>query len=122
MGLRSRRPTRVSLLTAQHKALRLAWASQPRHWTIDDWNHVAWYDFFTIDGDITDLHLPNLGMKLEGREIFSSPHALVVSAATAHKTFGPTDLTSTYPVYPWRVFGASNPGLLVGNPMFQPLV
>ncbi|GFW12570.1 hypothetical protein TNCV_818221 [Trichonephila clavipes] len=30
--------------------------------------------------------------------IFSSTPALVVSAATTHKTFGPTDLTSTYSV------------------------
>ncbi|GFW51109.1 uncharacterized protein TNCV_3593911 [Trichonephila clavipes] len=33
------------------------------------------------------------------------PSALVVYAATAHKTFGPTDLTSTYSVCTWRVFG-----------------
>ncbi|GFX36425.1 hypothetical protein TNCV_3671791 [Trichonephila clavipes] len=45
----------------------------------------------TIDGDITDLH--NLGMELKGN-ILQSP-ALVISA---HKTFGPTDLTSTYSV------------------------
>ncbi|GFW31447.1 uncharacterized protein TNCV_1287941 [Trichonephila clavipes] len=31
--------------------------------------------------------------------------ALVVSAAPAHKTFGSTDLTSTYSVCTWRVFG-----------------
>ncbi|GFX48655.1 uncharacterized protein TNCV_585521 [Trichonephila clavipes] len=29
----------------------------------------------------------------------------VVSAATTHKTFGPTHLTSTYSVYTRRVFG-----------------
>ncbi|GFU99882.1 uncharacterized protein TNCV_1257311 [Trichonephila clavipes] len=33
------------------------------------------------------------------------PPAPVVSAATAHKTFGPTDLTSTYSVCTRRVFG-----------------
>ncbi|GFV47482.1 uncharacterized protein TNCV_885541 [Trichonephila clavipes] len=33
------------------------------------------------------------------------PPALVVSAATAHKTFGPTDLTSTSSVCTRRVFG-----------------
>ncbi|GFT03976.1 uncharacterized protein TNCV_1731221 [Trichonephila clavipes] len=32
--------------------------------------------------------------------------ALVVSAATAHKTFGSTDLTSTYSVCTLRVFSA----------------
>ncbi|GBN62814.1 hypothetical protein AVEN_66310-1 [Araneus ventricosus] len=44
MGFRSRRPTRVPLMTARHKALRLAWACQHRHWTVDDWKHVAWSD------------------------------------------------------------------------------
>ncbi|GFV66811.1 uncharacterized protein TNCV_1780281 [Trichonephila clavipes] len=33
------------------------------------------------------------------------PPALMVSAATAHKTFGPTDLKSTYLVCSRRVFG-----------------
>ena len=41
MGFRSRRPTRVPLMTARHKALRLAW---DRHWTVEDWKHVAWSD------------------------------------------------------------------------------
>ncbi|GFX99281.1 HTH_Tnp_Tc3_2 domain-containing protein [Trichonephila clavipes] len=36
MGFRSRRPIRVPLKTAQHKALRLACACQHRHWTVDD--------------------------------------------------------------------------------------
>ncbi|GFS50566.1 HTH_Tnp_Tc3_2 domain-containing protein [Trichonephila clavipes] len=44
IGFRSRRPTRVPLLTAPHKALRLTWAHQHRHWTVDDWKHVAWSD------------------------------------------------------------------------------
>ncbi|GFU32942.1 uncharacterized protein TNCV_4155321 [Trichonephila clavipes] len=33
------------------------------------------------------------------------PPAPVVSAATAHRTFRPTDLTSTYSVCTLRVFG-----------------
>ncbi|GFV48202.1 transposable element Tcb2 transposase [Trichonephila clavipes] len=40
----SRRLTRVPLLTAQHKALRLPWARQHRHWTVEDWKHAAWSD------------------------------------------------------------------------------
>ncbi|GFS81771.1 uncharacterized protein TNCV_2707091 [Trichonephila clavipes] len=44
MGFRSRRHTRVPLLTARHKTLRLAWARQHRHWTVDDWKHVTWSD------------------------------------------------------------------------------
>ncbi|GFV61096.1 uncharacterized protein TNCV_1972711 [Trichonephila clavipes] len=43
-GFRSRRPTRVLLLTARHKALRLARDRQHRHWTVDDWKHVSWYE------------------------------------------------------------------------------
>ncbi|GFW95365.1 transposable element Tcb2 transposase [Trichonephila clavipes] len=43
MGFRSRRPTCVPLLTARHKALRLAQACQHQHWTVDDWKHVTWF-------------------------------------------------------------------------------
>ncbi|GFT97172.1 hypothetical protein TNCV_3858301 [Trichonephila clavipes] len=39
--------------------------------------------------------LTTRGVGLEERQIFSST-ALVVLAATAHKTFGPSDLTSAY--------------------------
>ncbi|GFX23587.1 transposable element Tcb2 transposase [Trichonephila clavipes] len=42
MGFRSRKPSRVPLLTARYKALRLTWARQ--HWSVDDWKHVAWSD------------------------------------------------------------------------------
>ncbi|GFS92009.1 HTH_Tnp_Tc3_2 domain-containing protein [Trichonephila clavipes] len=44
MGFRSKMLTCVSLLTARHKVLRLAWARQHRHWTVDDWKHVSWSD------------------------------------------------------------------------------
>ncbi|GFU06255.1 transposable element Tcb2 transposase [Trichonephila clavipes] len=44
MGFRNRRLTRIRLFTASHKAVRLAWASQHRHWTVDDWKPVAWSD------------------------------------------------------------------------------
>ncbi|GFU12185.1 transposable element Tcb2 transposase [Trichonephila clavipes] len=44
MGFPSRRPTHLSFLTARDKALRLTKASKHRHWTVDDWNHVAWSD------------------------------------------------------------------------------
>ncbi|GBL90016.1 hypothetical protein AVEN_175651-1 [Araneus ventricosus] len=42
MGFQSRRPTRVPLLTARHKALLLAWDRQHYHWTVDDWKHGSW--------------------------------------------------------------------------------
>lgn len=40
IGFRSRRPTSVPLLTAQHKALHLAWVHQNRHWPVGDWKHI----------------------------------------------------------------------------------
>ncbi|GFV58828.1 transposable element Tcb2 transposase [Trichonephila clavipes] len=40
-----------------------------------------------------------------GKGKILQPPALVVSAATTHKTFGPTDLTNTYSVCTRRVFG-----------------
>ncbi|GFT39294.1 uncharacterized protein TNCV_2422131 [Trichonephila clavipes] len=54
-----------------------------------------------VDGDTIYLHLHNIDMELMGREIFSSP----CTRDSAHKTFGPTDLTSTYSVCTRRVFG-----------------
>ncbi|GFW74158.1 uncharacterized protein TNCV_4177031 [Trichonephila clavipes] len=43
----------------------------------------------------------------EGNNLQST--AFVVSAATSHKTFRPTDLTSTYSVCTRRVFGGIDP-------------
>ncbi|GFX97637.1 transposable element Tcb2 transposase [Trichonephila clavipes] len=34
----------VPLLIARHNVLQLAWTLQLRHWTVDDWKHVAWSD------------------------------------------------------------------------------
>ncbi|GBM10097.1 hypothetical protein AVEN_92921-1 [Araneus ventricosus] len=36
MGLCSRRPTRVPLLTKRHRQLRLQWAREHRDWTMDE--------------------------------------------------------------------------------------
>ncbi|GBN74441.1 hypothetical protein AVEN_168581-1 [Araneus ventricosus] len=44
MDSQSRRPTRVPLLTALHKALLISWDRQHYHWTVDDWKHVTWSD------------------------------------------------------------------------------
>ncbi|GFV31269.1 hypothetical protein TNCV_1640211 [Trichonephila clavipes] len=54
-----------------------------------------------INGDITYLHLHNFAMGLEGREYSPVP----CTRDSAHKTFGPTDLKSTYSVRTRRVFG-----------------
>ncbi|GFV99773.1 hypothetical protein TNCV_5081331 [Trichonephila clavipes] len=55
----------------------------------------------TIDGDTTYLYLPNLDMELKRREIFP----VSCTRDSAHKTFGPIDLTRTYSVCTRRVFG-----------------
>jgi len=44
MGFGSRRPTRVPLLNARHRAARLAWAREHRDWSVEDWKRVAWSD------------------------------------------------------------------------------
>ncbi|MBJ3215703.1 transposase [Salmonella enterica subsp. enterica serovar Corvallis] len=44
MVYRNHRPTRVPLLTAHHRAQRLAWAREHRLWTLDMWENVAWTD------------------------------------------------------------------------------
>lgn len=44
MGLRSKRPTRVPLLTKRHRQLRLRWAREHRDWSMDQWERVAWSD------------------------------------------------------------------------------
>ncbi|GFS69302.1 hypothetical protein TNCV_4011171 [Trichonephila clavipes] len=45
------------------------------------------------------------------------PAALVVSAATTHKTFRPTDLKSYVLLCTRRVFGLTYPGFSVWSPM-----
>ena len=44
MGLRSRRPMHVPMLTPRHRQLRLKWARDHRHWTLAQWQSVAWSD------------------------------------------------------------------------------
>ncbi|GFV92739.1 uncharacterized protein TNCV_1375891 [Trichonephila clavipes] len=42
MGFWSRLPTRVSLLDAHHRAVRLAWAREYRDCIVEDWKRAAW--------------------------------------------------------------------------------
>ncbi|GFV93478.1 transposase domain containing protein [Trichonephila clavipes] len=63
MGLRSKRPTRVPLLTKRHSQLRLDWAREHHDWSMDQWERVAWSDesWFVIhpaDGRIRIRRLP----------------------------------------------------------------
>lgn len=67
MGFRSRRPTRVPLMTVRHKALRLAWAREHQHWTVEDWKHVAWSDesrfqLYRADGRVRVWRKPHESM------------------------------------------------------------
>jgi transposase len=67
MGIRSRRPSRVPLMTARHKAMRLAWARQHRHWTVEDWKNVAWSDesrfqLYRADGRVRVWRKPHEAM------------------------------------------------------------
>ncbi|GFT82904.1 transposase domain containing protein [Trichonephila clavipes] len=44
MGLRSKRPTSVPLLTKRHRQLHLHWARKHRDRSMDKWERVAWSD------------------------------------------------------------------------------
>ncbi|GBO24076.1 hypothetical protein AVEN_160407-1 [Araneus ventricosus] len=63
MGLCSRRPTRVPLLTKRHRQLRLQWAREHRDWTMNGWKRVAWSDesrflIHHVDGRVRVRRLP----------------------------------------------------------------
>ncbi|GFW70851.1 transposable element Tcb1 transposase [Trichonephila clavipes] len=44
MGLRSKCPTRVPLLTKRHRQQRMRWAREHRDWSMDQWERIAWSD------------------------------------------------------------------------------
>ncbi|GBM16872.1 Transposable element Tcb1 transposase [Araneus ventricosus] len=63
MGLCSRRPILVPLLTKCHRQLRLQWAREHRYWTLDEWKRVAWSDgsqflIHHVDGRVRVRRLP----------------------------------------------------------------
>ncbi|GBM45917.1 hypothetical protein AVEN_211977-1 [Araneus ventricosus] len=63
MGLCSRRPTRVPMLTKRHRQLRLQWTREHRYWTMDEWKRVAWSDesrflIHHVDGRVRVSRLP----------------------------------------------------------------
>ncbi|GBN21546.1 hypothetical protein AVEN_161438-1 [Araneus ventricosus] len=63
MGLCSRRPTRVSLLTKRHRQLCLQWAWEHRDSTMDECKRVAWLDesrflIHHVDGRVRVRRLP----------------------------------------------------------------
>ncbi|GFT08011.1 transposable element Tcb1 transposase [Trichonephila clavipes] len=63
MGLRSKRPTPVSLLTKRHRQLRLRWAREHRDWSMNEWERVTWsnesrFVIHHADGHIRIRRLP----------------------------------------------------------------
>ncbi len=44
MGYSSRRPQRVSLLSAKNRKRRLQFAEAHLNWTVEDWKNIAWSD------------------------------------------------------------------------------
>ncbi|GFX14712.1 transposable element Tc1 transposase [Trichonephila clavipes] len=63
MGLHSKCPTCVPLLTKRHHQLRLRWAREQGNWSMDQWERVAWSDelWFVIhqaDGRVRIRRLP----------------------------------------------------------------
>jgi len=44
MGLRRKCPSRVPLMTKRHRQLCLRWVREHRHWSMDQWERVAWLD------------------------------------------------------------------------------
>ncbi|GBM17106.1 hypothetical protein AVEN_133358-1 [Araneus ventricosus] len=63
MGLCSRRPTRVPLLTKRHRQLRLQWSREHRDWTMDERKRDAWSDesrfrIHNVDGRVRVRRLP----------------------------------------------------------------
>ncbi|GBN71600.1 hypothetical protein AVEN_44011-1 [Araneus ventricosus] len=63
MGLCSRRPIRVPLLTKRHHQLRLQWAREHRDWTMDEWKRAAWsyksrFLIHHVDGRIRQDNAP----------------------------------------------------------------
>ncbi|GBN05057.1 hypothetical protein AVEN_31966-1 [Araneus ventricosus] len=83
MGSQSRRPTRVPLLTALHKALLLSWARQHYQWTVDDWKHVTWSDesrfqLYWTDARVRSIvHSDGLGQFQQDN---ATPHASRVAS------------------------------------------
>ncbi|GFU05442.1 transposable element Tcb2 transposase [Trichonephila clavipes] len=97
-NLKSKCPFRALPLTPEHRQLCLQWCQARSMWNVTDWQKVVFSDEsrFVLGTDDNRVR------------VWRHP-ALVVSAAIAHKIFGPTDLTSTYSVCTRRVFGGIEP-------------
>ena len=63
MGLRSRRPVRMPMMTPVHCRKRLQWARKRRNWTLEQWKKVAWSEesrflLDHVDGRVRVHRLP----------------------------------------------------------------
>ncbi|GBN10633.1 hypothetical protein AVEN_70880-1 [Araneus ventricosus] len=84
MGSHSRRPTRVPLLTALHKALLLSWAREHYHWNVNDWQHVSWSDESRFQLYRTDARVRRLGIRF-GRGHLGRGDLLLEACASGRK-------------------------------------
>ncbi|GFW83792.1 transposable element Tcb2 transposase [Trichonephila clavipes] len=57
MGFESRRPTRLPLLNARHRAAHLAWTRDHSDWSAEDWKRVTWREEFGFSLLNTDWKL-----------------------------------------------------------------
>ena len=63
MGLRSRRPVRMPMMTPVHVQKHLQWTREHRNWTLEQWRKVAWSDesrflLDHVDGRVRVRRLP----------------------------------------------------------------
>ncbi|GBM04891.1 hypothetical protein AVEN_252830-1 [Araneus ventricosus] len=96
MGFGSRRPTRVTLLNARHRAARLAWAREQREWTLDDWKRVAWSDkssFRLLQADV-------------GLRIWRQAHEAMDPACQVGTVQGHGGSIMVWGVLSWQILGS----------------
>lgn len=129
MGLRSKRPTRVPLLTKRHRQLRLRWAREHRDWSMDQWERVAWSDesrfvLHDADGRVRIRRLPGEqllpqctvghtqagggGIMLWGTFSWASPGPVVVVERTMNATGYLNIIADQLHPYMASVFPAGN--------------
>ncbi|ROL55574.1 Ras-specific guanine nucleotide-releasing factor RalGPS2 [Anabarilius grahami] len=70
MGLHSRRPVRVPMLTPVHCRKRQQWAHEFQNWTTEQWKKVAWSGACIYLSDLTyiDSAYPSTGSILENEQ------------------------------------------------------
>ncbi|GBL88685.1 hypothetical protein AVEN_195668-1 [Araneus ventricosus] len=95
MGFGSRRPTRVPLLNARHRAALLARAREHRERTLEDWERVVWrnesgFRLLHVDGRMT---------------IWRQAHEAMEPACQVGIVQGHGDSIIVWGVFSWQFFG-----------------